>query len=102
MKLEAYAEEDGKVVPISKYTPPMLFYTLNYKAYFIDRENGYIGISGLAPKGNRYLLVKFDGENFIEAASAELDSHFSISRGLVADGYLYVVTPNDLKVVKLS
>ena len=102
LKLEAYAEEDGKVVPISKYTPPMLFYTLNYKAYFIDRENGYIGISGLTPKGNRYLLVKFDGENFIEAASVELDSHFSISRGFVADGYLYVVTPNDLKVVKLS
>ena len=102
LKLEAYAEEDGKVVPISKYTPPMLLYTLNYKAYFIDRENGYIGISGLTSKGNRYLLVKFDGENFIEAASVELDSHFSISRGFVADGYLYVVTPNDLKVVKLS
>ena len=80
----------------------MIFYTLNYKAYFIDRENGYIGISGLAPKGHQYMLIRFDGEKFVEVAKVELDSHFNTSRGFVVDGYLYVATPNDLKVVKLS
>ena len=102
LKLEAYAEKDGKVVSVSQYVPPMIFYTLNYKAYFIDRENGYIGISGLAPKGHQYMLIRFDGEKFVEVAKVELDSHFNTSRGFVVDGYLYVATPNDLKVVKLS
>ncbi len=121
-KLEAYREEGDKVVSVDefKYKPTTVDHVYekagfslsdyNYKSYFIDRENGYIGLTGVLIslyKDNIYfksvyLLLKFDGEKIVQVAEVDMLQETSDVRGFVADGYLYTVSREKVKAIKLS
>ena len=102
IKLEAYAEEDGKVISVDQYETVMLNFSQNYKSYLIDRDDGYIGFAGFTVTEHQYTLVRFDGEKFEEITKIPLSDHYTRVRAFISDGYLYVVNQKDLKVVKLS
>ena len=99
LKLEVYVETATGVEPIASYERACVF-TEEYKAYFIDRKNGFIGlhVADADGTGNRpYVLLHFDGYKFHEVKvinSIVLDCALNTTRAFIADGYLYIFTEN--------
>jgi len=62
----------------------------DYKSYFIDRENGYIGLGVYDASGDgQYLLLSFDGYKLHLEKNLLLIGDNAKKRGVVIDGYLY-------------
>ncbi len=111
LKLEAYKEEGDKVVSIDIFAEGYYDNAESYKAYFIDRENGYLGIpvqtypeiaEGMTLRyKDEYLLLRFDGKRFTLIAEVEVSDAYG-ARGFIADGYLYVLSPGEIDTVKLG
>ena len=67
----------------------------DYKAYYIDRENGLVGlhIYDYSEGINEYLLLRFDGYNLVPVAEIALtSSNCDTTRAAIVDGWLYVLT----------
>lgn len=106
LKIEAYVEDGDKVTPLCAYEAEA-FYSDDYKAYYIDRENGFIGL-GITDydyeKGerNRYVLLHFNGYEFTEVVNTVLSGDYDEQRGVYVDGYFYMFGKNDFKVEKIG
>ncbi len=101
LKVEVYREEDGKVVSVASYVQACSF-SQDYKDYFIDRENGYVGLAVYSGEIDRcqYLLLHFDGEKLVVEKQLVLDVMSVLEiRADIIDGWLYVLA-EDLTVVK--
>lgn len=101
MKLEIYTEGEDGVDSLAVYERDCDF-TQEYKAYFIDRESGLIGIPIVDweewEMGNMfYLLLHFNGSHWEEVACINLD-HFGDDRvrATIVDGWLYALYDNQL------
>lgn len=101
LKLEIYTEGETGVESLAVYQRNCDF-TSEYKSYYIDRENGLIGIPVLDweewEKGNMfYLLLHFDGSRWEEVACINLD-HYGDERvrATIVDGWLYALYDNHL------
>lgn len=99
MKLEIYAEGENGVDSVAVYERYCDF-TDQYKAYYIDRENGLLGIPVTDweewEKGNMfYLLLCFNGSAWEEVACINLD-HYGDDRvrATIVDGWLYALSSN--------
>ncbi len=102
LKVEIYEETENGVASVCEYIKVDRF-AIDYKAYYIDRENNLFGI----PTGNGYILLQFDGYQLNLLAYAETTSGYSISelddfRGVVIDKCLYVLGPDYFKVQKIG
>ena len=109
-KVEVYEETDGAVVSVDKY----MFegsYSLDYKAYLVDRENNLFGfaIEGVYDKsmgkyGNTdYVLLCFNGYEIVEIARVDMGSSLADRiRALYIDEYLYVISDTELSVIKIQ
>lgn len=109
LKIEVYVEMGGMVVPISTYTYEKCSYSKSYLSYFVDRENGYIGLcvndyGVVGVPQNRYLLIKFDGEALIELQNIRLndDASPSLTRAFIEDGYLYIISWQYFSIAKMD
>lgn len=103
LKLEAYADFDGKVNSLGTYLRDASFPT-EYKAYYIDRSNDRIGLPVCdwyeSEDGNvYYLLLQFDGSTFRELVTLPL-SHYDGDRvrATVIDDCLYVLYSECIEV----
>ena len=101
MKLEVYTEGETGVESVAVYERYCEF-TNQYKSYYIDRENGLVGIPIVDweewEKGNMfYLLLHFDGRRWEEVACVNLD-HYGNNRvrATIVDGWLYALYDNQL------
>lgn len=108
-KVEIYKEDGGKVTSVDKF----LFgggYSSDYKAYLVNREACLFGLAVEASPFNRirYLLFEFDGTRINNIVNLLLDrsAHYSRFcddvRAVYRDGYLYITSSDDLKVVKVE
>lgn len=109
LKIEVYKEMGDMVVPISTYSYEKCSYSKSYMSYFVDRENGYIGlcVNDYGVYGvpqNKYLLIKFDGDKLVELQNVRLDDNASptLTRAFIDDGYLYIISQQYFKVVSMK
>ncbi len=72
LKIEVYASDEDKVTPLCEFKLAAAFST-EFKAYFIDAENGLIGLQIDADGRHKsgYLVLRFDGYNLVELMTVE-------------------------------
>ena len=104
-KIEVYEEQAGKVVSVAEF----IFdgeYSENYKDYFINREENLFGfgVTYDSKYGSSYVLLQFDGYDLNVVSVIEFNNYYGISgsRGILRDGYFYVVNDRGITVVDLS
>ena len=119
LKLEIYIEGEYGVESYCKYERPFVEYAPEYKCYYIDRENGLIGLgiytwdkvyldNGVYKWENYrhgYIVLHFDGENLNEVLHIEYPGsagNLPGMRGVYIDGYYYVLNGERLDVEKLE
>jgi len=109
LKIEVYEEIDGKVVSVCKYEPPKTMYSNDYKSYYIDRENGLIGLGTYTYDPyyqskyiDEYTVLSFKDRALTEEIRVELDGNPTMKRGVYVDGYFYMFGYNDFKVERLD
>ena len=89
LKIEVYAETSDGVVSVASYVDDVEF-SEDYKSYFIDRENGYIGLGVYSENsGGEYRLFAFDGYRLDMIDSLYVFGDNAKKRGVVVDGFLY-------------
>lgn len=101
LKIEIYRETAHGVGTVCKYELPA-FFSEDYKSYFIDRDRQIIGLGVVDyNRGERYLLLGFDGVELKELANVELGGAPEQMRGLLIDGWLYLFSNYDFKTEKI-
>ncbi len=111
LKIEVYKETEDGVSPVCKYESKNKSYSTDYKSYYINRENGLIGL-GITVNYNdkdynsstasRYLLLHFDGHVLHELINTPLSGEDHQKRGVEIDGYMYMLGDEGLKVKKIG
>ncbi len=95
LKIEAYAEEDGKVISVASFEMTADF-SEEYKSYFIDRENGYIGLGvntyvySERERTQAYLLLKFEDGKFVQSVLIPHKMELATARAFMEGEYLYL------------
>ena len=97
LKIEIYTEGEEKVESFCKFELPDSEPGSDYKSYYIDRENGIIGL-GIYTYDHSdrfaYIVLHFDGQSIREVHRIRYAYH-SVSpdqmRGVYVDGYYYVL-----------
>lgn len=111
-KVEIYAEQGDKVVSVHEYK----FngeYSLDYKAYLVNRENNLFGFAAeyfyeynendkYVQYSDRYILIRFDEQSmnvyYVMLNNVRPDR----VRTVFIDGYLYVTTDSELIVEQID
>lgn len=105
-KIEIYKEEGDKVVSVAAIEMPDSYISTDYKAYYIDRENGYIGIGVNSRRGSvqnpHYVIFKFENETLSVAYEDALFGETSRMRGTYIDEYIYVLSQSKIMVIAES
>ncbi len=101
LKVEVYRREGQQVVSIAQYIQDCYFLE-DYKSYYIDRENGYIGLAVVSydTVEFQYLLLSFDGQTLMVEKQLPIDSGglVGIRADLIGE-WLYILY-GELTVVK--
>ncbi len=105
-KAEIYQETKDGVEGFCEYTLENAGYSLDYKSYYIDRENQLIGLGitqwdKVAGETDRYIVLFFDGYHLVEVLNVELYGDNALKRGVYIDGYMYLFSTNNFKVEKI-
>ncbi len=105
LKIEVYREAGEKVESIACYTRECYF-SEDYKCYYIDRENGLIGLpvadysdDHYYYQGLRYLVLQFDGNSLVPVLETDIGGLHD-ARADRIDGLFYILS-NTLTVQKL-
>lgn len=99
LKIEVYKEGENKVESVCIYNSEdrRIAFSQNYKAYYIDRENNIVGLGTNENNVFHYVILKFDGEEFIEICSEERlaaeqgkNISYNYTRACLIDDTLYI------------
>ncbi len=107
LKIEVYAENGNKVESLCAYEKPGFGFSEDYKSYFIDRENGLVGLAvSDQTTGNlkfRYILLAYNGYELVEIENVLFDGYIDIAfaRAALADGYFYVMARDQFEFFKV-
>ena len=117
LKVEVYVETEFGVESFAKYERPCTDYHPEYKCYYIDRENGLVGLgvytwdkvyldSNVYRYENyryEYMVLHFDGQNVTEALRIRFGERDVLAgmRGVYVDGYYYVFNGKNFVVKPL-
>lgn len=107
LKIEVYAEDGDKVESLCAYEKPGFGFSEDYKSYFIDRENGLVGLAvSDQTTGNlkfRYILLAYNGYELVEVENVLFDGYIEIAfaRAALADGYFYVMARDQFEFFKV-
>ena len=120
LKLEIYTEGEDKVESYCVYERPCTDYSPEYKSYYIDRENGIVGLGiytwdkivyeehhAYSYDNYRfaYIVLHFDGESIREVLHIEYPGsrgNLPGMRGVYIDGYYYVLNRERFDVLPLA
>lgn len=97
LKIELYEKQGGEVVSLDAYTADETIST-DYKAYFIDRENGLVGMQVHDPYRNEseYLVLAYDGYGLTEALRLPMaDGDYDNTRAAYIGGWLYILSDDE-------
>ncbi len=106
VKIEVYEESADGVISVCAYELENAEYSTEYKSYYIDRANQFVGL-GVYKYGenkyatNEYILLLFDGYNLVELVNVPLDGSLQDLRAVYIDGYLYLFGYKDFSVEKV-
>ncbi len=98
LKVEVYDRDGNSVVSVAVYERSTASFSRQYKAYYIDRENGLVGLHvyDWSGKFNSYVLLHFNGYELKEVCALALTSNApDLTRATIVDGWLYVLSPHD-------
>lgn len=111
-KVEVYEQNGAEVdgVDVFKFEGE---YSLDYKAYLVNREENLFGfgvehfysydeLTGEEVYGDRYILLQFNGYEFNVRIFEVEDMNASTVRAAYIDGYLYITTPIGFVVEKIN
>ena len=101
LKVELYQETPTAVVSLTSYEPKhYVTFSDNFKAYYIDSKNGYVGLhDGYL---GEYILLQFDGYNLVEAVKVEFAGNNDRTRATIVDGWLYMIGDSSMKAVLIN
>lgn len=105
-KIEVYEEQTGQVVSVAEFAFDGR-YSENYKDYFINREENLFGfgVTYDSKYGDSYVLLQFDGYDLNVVSVMEFNNYYGMptgSRGILRDGYFYLVNDRGVTVLDLS
>ncbi len=106
LKIEIYEERNGKVESVCMYERSSVYFSSKYKSYFIDREQGLVGLAYLddtkESEEYKYVLLRFNGEEFVELIDKEFEKiAYSVFRALLIDEVFYIFAGNIFHVEKV-
>ncbi len=105
-KIEVYKEGEDMVDSVCSYDAGDVYYSTEYKSYYVDRANQLIGI-GIVDyycpddEKTRYIVLHFDGEKLKKVVNTSLNADPEQMRGVYIDGYMYMFGNDDFKVEKV-
>ncbi|MCH5163716.1 MAG: beta-propeller domain-containing protein [Clostridiales bacterium] len=118
LKIEFYQADGEMVNCVAKYELKNCEFSDEFKAYFIDSNRGIIGLGvsyedWLAGRWawNQYLLLRFDGEMFIELGFYDFEltggtdfftGNLDSMRACYVDGYIYIFCDSRANVVNFD
>lgn len=95
LKIELYEKQGGEVVSLDAYTADETIST-DYKAYFIDRENGLVGMQVYNGGESEYLVLAYDGYGLTEALRLPMaDGDYDNTRAAYIGGWLYILSDDE-------
>ena len=100
-KVEVYEETEHGVRSVCSYEIEDAQYSTEYKSYYVDRQNQFVGVGVIAEGVTRYILLHFDEYELVELVNIPLDGDPAFMRGVYIDGYMYMFGTNDFEVEKL-
>ncbi len=105
-KVEIYKETETGVEGFCKYTLENTGYSEEYKSYYIDRENKFVGLGVIdhsrGDNNSRYLLLHFDGYALRELLNVSFTGANDLKRGVYIDGFMYLFGENNFLVKEIS
>ena len=108
LKISLYQETDSKVEILSEIVFENAEFSAQYKAYFIDRDLGLLGLAVEYYDQNKdpvncYLLLRYDGYNLVPVAQIPLfDSVQDEIRATEIDGFLYIFGRYTFEVCEIA
>lgn len=106
LKIEIYVEGENGVIPLCAYERRDTQFSEDYKSYYIDRENSLIGLGvyGYDKNGDHgcyYVILHFNGFEFIEKTFVEIGADPAEMRGAYIDEYFYILGAQYFEVTKV-
>lgn len=104
VKIEIYREAADRVISVCSKEIASAYYSVDYKSYFIDRENRNVGLM-LTPASSQrseYYLLHFDGTGLITLLKEDVEGSRDTARGVFIENCFYIFTDEDFKVKALS
>ena len=108
IKVEVYVEVENSVESVCSYEIKNGGYSQNYKSYYINRDTGMFGFGYrdydaqyYGTPFNSYVLLMFADGELIEVVNTVMAGSYDSMRSVYIDGYLYIISENDFKVIKI-
>lgn len=107
LKIEVYAEDGDKVESLCAYERSGFGFSEDYKSYFIDRENGLVGLAVSDQTTGelkfRYILLAYNGYELVEIKNVLFDGYVDIAfaRAALADDYFYILARDQFEFFKV-
>lgn len=99
LKIEIYKESEDRVISVDSFEKTAS-YSSFYKSYLIDRENKFIGMGIRYNQADYYILLQFNSNELVKLIEVPLKGSYDFTRAVYIDGYLYMFSVDDFKVVK--
>lgn len=110
-KIEIYEETENGVASVCSFEIPQAIYSIDYKAYLIDRAHQLVGFGIYranayyhyqSDEPERYVLFGFDNYELKKLVDIPFTGNFDYMRAVYIDDYLYMLSDEQLKVVKVG
>lgn len=92
LKIEAYRQSESAVESVAVFAMEHCTFSFEYKAHYVDAQRGLIGLQVCQNNCWRYLLLKFDGQEFVPVYYGQFDGDVSKVRAFYAEDGVYVVS----------
>lgn len=106
LKIEVYRETENGVESVDSYEYKNCWYSRIYKAYYVDREKGLIGLGvcdDTSKYDSKYLLLHFGNNGLVKLREVLMnDTDLDRYRAFTDDQYLYVAAEGKFKVVSIG
>ena len=107
LKIELYAETEKGLTGIDSFLLSPCDFSEEFKAYFLDAENGYVGLQvhdygTSSDESEYYILLQFDGYGLVGEQKISLPGTPDLCRGSIVEGFLYTFSDEGFAVTKIN
>lgn len=105
LKIELYVETETALKSLDSFELYPCAFSENFKAYFLDSENGYVGLQVRDyndPRGEYYIFLQFDGYGIIDEQKILMNGTPDLCRATIIDGFLYNFSEYGCTVTEIS